>query len=127
MTYEEILAALKAKNPDALLLEPRDIYDPCIVDMTDAPDDHWPREPGFTVAVYMIYTLDPRTAAFFGTPYLAFTAPFTLFGVGRFLFLVSNRPNSESPTEEMLRDLPFLLNLAFWAVTVVAVIYVGQG
>lgn len=52
MTYEEILAALKAKNPDALLLEPRDIYDPCIVDMTDAPDDHWPREPGFTVAVY---------------------------------------------------------------------------
>ena len=52
MTYEEILSALEAKNPDALLLEPRDIYDPCIVDMTDAPDDHWPREPGFTVAVY---------------------------------------------------------------------------
>ncbi len=79
-----------------------------------------------TVGVYLIYTLDPRTAAFFGTPYLSLTAPFTFFGVMRFLFLVSNRPNSESPTEEMLRDVPFLLNLALWALTVVAVIYAGQ-
>ena len=67
MTYDEILAALEAKNPDALLLEPRDIYDPCIVDMTDAPDDHWPREPGFTVSVSLhlstVSSQSPRSCA----------------------------------------------------------------
>ena len=52
MTYEEILDALSNYNPDALLLEPRSVYDPCIVGMTDTPNDHWPREPGFVVAVY---------------------------------------------------------------------------
>ena len=52
MTYEEILEALSNYNPDALLLEPRSVYDPCIVGMTDTPEDQWPREPGFIVAVY---------------------------------------------------------------------------
>ena len=79
----------------------------------------------FTIALYVVYTLDPHTAAFFGTRYLVATAPFTVFGVWRFLHLVSNRPHAESPTDEMLRDLPFLLNLAFWGIAVVLVIYVG--
>lgn len=52
MTYQDILAALQAHNPDALLLEPREVYDPCIVGMTDRADDHWPREPGYMVVVY---------------------------------------------------------------------------
>lgn len=52
MTYKEILLALEAENPDALLLEPREMYDPCVVGMTDEARDHWPREPGFMVAVY---------------------------------------------------------------------------
>ena len=52
MTYLEILAALEKQNPDALLLEPREVYDSCLVDITDEPNDHWPREPGHLVAVY---------------------------------------------------------------------------
>lgn len=78
-----------------------------------------------TVAAYVLYTLDPHTRAFFGTEFLVATSPFTLLGVLRFLHLVRSRPHAESPTEEMLRDPPFLLNLALWAGAVLLVIYLG--
>ncbi len=46
MTYEILLRILNAKNPEALLLEPRNIYDPCVVDITNKPEDHWNRIKG---------------------------------------------------------------------------------
>lgn len=80
-----------------------------------------------TVATYIMYTLDPATEAFFQTNKLWWTAPFTLFGVIRFLMLVSGRAGrgrkAESPTQEMLSDVPFVLNLALWVAVVVAIIY----
>lgn len=78
-----------------------------------------------TIAIYVLYTLNPTTIEFFGTPYLAWSVPFAVFGVGRFFHLVRTRVDSESPTEVMLRDWPFLLNLAFWGVAVLAIIYVS--
>jgi hypothetical protein len=41
------------------------------------------------------------------------------------LRLVSNRKDADSPTEQMLRDIPFLVNLALWAVAVTAILYFG--
>lgn len=76
-----------------------------------------------TVGTYAVYTLDPNTRAFFGTNYLVFTTAFTLFGVLRFLALVRHRPHAESPTEEMLRDAPFLANIGMWTVAVFVLIY----
>lgn len=76
-----------------------------------------------TVGTYAVYTLDPNTRAFFGTNYLVFTTAFTLFGVLRFLALVRHRPHAESPTEEMLRDTPFLANIGMWTVAVFVLIY----
>ena len=82
---------------------------------------------GATVVTYIAYTIDPATCAFFNTRALWLTAPFTLFGILRFLFLVSGRAGkglkSESPTQEMLRDVPFVFNLLVWVVVVVAVVY----
>lgn len=76
-----------------------------------------------TTATYAAYTLDPATRATFATDYLVSTTAFTLFGVLRFLHLVRRDAKSDSPTEEMLRDKPFIANLLFWVVAVVAVIY----
>jgi decaprenyl-phosphate phosphoribosyltransferase len=80
-----------------------------------------------TAFTYIAYTLDSTTREFFHTPYLWLTAPFTLFGIFRFLMLVSGRAGrglrSESPTQEMLRDVPFMLNLFVWVVVVIAIIY----
>jgi decaprenyl-phosphate phosphoribosyltransferase len=80
-----------------------------------------------TVVSYALYTLDATTRAFFRSDYLWLTVPFTLFGIGRFLYLVSGRSGrglkAESPTQEMLRDVPFVLNLAIWGVVIVAIVY----
>lgn len=76
-----------------------------------------------TLVTYGTYTLDPHTANQLGTKWLILTTPFTAFGVLRFLHLVRGRPHAESPTEEMLRDKPFLANLFLWAGAVLAVIY----
>jgi len=78
-----------------------------------------------TTATYAVYTLDPVTRTTFGTRYLVLTTAFTLFGVLRFLHLVRRDGKSDSPTEEMLRDKPFIANLVLWVVAVIAVIYFG--
>jgi 4-hydroxybenzoate polyprenyltransferase len=76
---------------------------------------------------YLAWVLDPATRAAFNSNYLWLTAPFTVFGIIRFLFLVSGRAGrgvrAESPTQEMLRDVPFVLDVVLWIVIVVAIVY----
>jgi decaprenyl-phosphate phosphoribosyltransferase len=80
-----------------------------------------------TLCTYIAYTLDPATRAFVNSDYLWLTAPFVALALGRFLLLVSGRAGrgvrAESPTQEMLRDVPFVLILVLWVAVVVAVIY----
>src|SRR5690606_34875564 len=76
-----------------------------------------------TLVTYAAYTLDDHTRDMFGTDYLIVTTGFTVIGVLRFLHLVRGRPHAESPTEEMLRDAPFLINLLLWSTAVLVVIY----
>jgi 4-hydroxybenzoate polyprenyltransferase len=80
-----------------------------------------------TALMYVAYTLDPGTRAAFNSNYLWLTAPFTAFGIVRFLLLVAGRAGrgsrAESPTQEMLRDVPFVLNLVIWVAVVVAIVY----
>lgn len=49
---EELLDRLADLNPEALLLEPRVIYDGALVGITNEAEDEWEREPGHWVAVY---------------------------------------------------------------------------
>jgi len=76
-----------------------------------------------TCVAYVLYTLSPQTQVFFGTNRLLYTSPFAAFGVVRFLTLVSRKAKKDSPTDEMLRDVPFMANLAIWAAVTVAIIY----
>jgi 4-hydroxybenzoate polyprenyltransferase len=80
-----------------------------------------------TIGTYVAYTLDPDTRAFFHSDHLWLTAPFTCFGIIRFLYLVSGRAGkgrkAESPTQEMLSDVPFVLNLVLWVIVIVAIVY----
>ena len=82
---------------------------------------------GATAMTYVFYTLDQDTRTFFHTDLLWITVPFTAFGIARFLQLVNGRAGrglkAESPTQEMLRDVPFVLNLVLWVIVVVAIVY----
>jgi decaprenyl-phosphate phosphoribosyltransferase len=76
-----------------------------------------------TVAGYALYTRDPYTIEFFGTEQLVLTIPFCVVGIGRFLVLALGASGDESPTDAILRDWPFLVNIAAWGAAVVWVIY----
>jgi 4-hydroxybenzoate polyprenyltransferase len=78
-----------------------------------------------TVGTYVAYTLDAHTIETFGTEYLWITTGNTLFGMVRFVHLVRRKGDADSPTDAMLRDVPFLLNLVVWAIAIVAIIYFG--
>jgi 4-hydroxybenzoate polyprenyltransferase len=80
-----------------------------------------------TALTYVAYTLDPVTRTFFHSNWLWLTTPNVAFGIVRFLMLVNGRAGrglkAESPTQEMLKDVPFVLNLVVWAIIVVAIVY----
>ncbi len=76
-----------------------------------------------TIATYVVYTVDPRTRAFFRTDWLWPSTLFVVLGVGRFVQLVRSRPQAESPTQEMLKDGPFVLVVLLWTVLVMWVVY----
>ncbi len=76
-----------------------------------------------TLAAFTAYTLDEHTVAFFGTNRLVYSAPFVAIGIVRFLMLALWSPKDESPTEAMLKDPWFLLDLGAAAVTMLYVIY----
>lgn len=52
MTDIDTAALLARLSEGAMLLEPREFFDKALVDVTDKPCDHWPRESKLTVAVY---------------------------------------------------------------------------
>jgi decaprenyl-phosphate phosphoribosyltransferase len=76
-----------------------------------------------TTVAYVFYTQSPHTVAFFGTRQLLWTAPFCALGIARFLHLVTRHGEADSPTDAILRDLPFMANLALWGIVVLIIIY----
>lgn len=75
-----------------------------------------------TVIVYVIWTRDPMTMAKFG-PDLAYTIPFVCYGVFRYLYIVHRKQLGGDPTRVFLTDVPLIINLMLWALTVGMVLY----
>ena len=76
-----------------------------------------------TVLGFLAYSLSDHAYTQFQTHGLAWTLPFILFGLWRFIHLVNSPGVADSPTEAMIRDVPFLLNLFAWGAAVMGVIY----
>jgi decaprenyl-phosphate phosphoribosyltransferase len=76
-----------------------------------------------TVAAYVAYTVDARTVGVFGTDHLVYSSPFVALALVRFLYLALWRPTDDSPTEAMLKDPWFLLDLAAAVATILYIIY----
>lgn len=76
-----------------------------------------------TVIAYVFYTQSYHALTFFGTRRLILTAPFVGFAVFRFIWITQVKSDSESPTDSMLRDAPFMISLLGYAMAIVAIIY----
>ena len=73
-------------------------------------------------SVYL-WALCKWTMEFFHSRRLWWTSGFVVAAIWRFMVLVRSRPTAESPTQEMLRDVPFVTNLFVWGAVVVAIVY----
>jgi hypothetical protein len=45
------------------------------------------------------------------------------FGIWRFNRLTERQEDKKSPTDLMLYDMPFMTNMAIWAILIVSIIY----
>ncbi len=68
-----------------------------------------------TVAAYAGYCFSPATAEMFKTGLLPWTIPSCIIGVARFYELATRDDRLASPTEQIVRDLPFVANFALWS------------
>jgi 4-hydroxybenzoate polyprenyltransferase len=76
---------------------------------------------------YTFYTLSPETVGKFRTDRLAWTVPFVLYGIFRYLYLVHQKEQGGSPSDVLLTDRPLLVNVALWAFAVIVIIYTAPG
>ena len=71
---------------------------------------------------YFLYTRAEHTVRFFGTTNMVYTVVFAAFGLWRFYRLVQ-APRGDSPTDEMLKDAPFMVNVVMWIGAICFIIY----
>lgn len=77
-----------------------------------------------TVVCYALYTLWPDTVEKFGSQKLGFTIPFVIFGLFRYLDLVYRHEKGGRPERILLTDLPLMVNLALYGLSVLIVLFV---
>ncbi|MGH7814787.1 MAG: decaprenyl-phosphate phosphoribosyltransferase [Candidatus Binataceae bacterium] len=82
---------------------------------------------GATLVGYMVYTASPEVAAKLHTPYLYLTAPFVVFGILRYLYLVEERGGGGDPAYALLHDPPLMVAVALWILTDVLLLYFLPG
>jgi len=75
------------------------------------------------VVSYALYAVAPETVAKYHTQGLIYTIPLVLFGIFRYLYLMYQQPGERNPTETILRDPPFLINILLWGLAVIVIVY----
>lgn len=76
---------------------------------------------GATMISYALYTLWPETVERFGTRKLGFTIPFVIFGLFRYVDNVYRKDLGGRPEQILLTDRVLLIDIALYALTVVAI------
>jgi len=79
------------------------------------------------LTAYAFYTLAPDTVEKYRTDRLAWTIPFVIYGIFRYLYLVHRREQGGSPSDVLLTDRPLLVAVFLWAAVVVAIVYTAPG
>lgn len=76
-----------------------------------------------SVVSYALYAVAPETVEKYHTQNLVYTIPMVLFGIFRYLYLMYQQPGERNPTEAILGDPPFLVNLGLWGLAVLWIVY----
>jgi len=69
-----------------------------------------------------LFTILPRT--FTSTKWLMITVPIVIYGVMRYLQLVYEKNQGESPDRVLLEDRPLLASAVLWGIAVMVILYI---
>jgi len=75
------------------------------------------------VVMYMLYSFSAEVSQKLGTENLFLTVPFVVYGIFRYLYLIHKEEKGGSPTKVLISDMPILINVILWIITVVIVLY----
>jgi 4-hydroxybenzoate polyprenyltransferase len=106
--HELILLSERASNHRPVLEE----YSPAFLDQMVAI------VTSGTVISYALWT-----TVGFHKRNMVYTLPFVLYGIFRYLYIVYQKREGGSPESELLRDIPLLVNIFLWLVTVLILLY----
>jgi 4-hydroxybenzoate polyprenyltransferase len=83
---------------------------------------------GCAIITYAMYTVDEDTATKFGADNkLVWTVPFVVFGLFRYILMVTRKEAGGSPTRVLLGgDAIFVINGLLWAVAVLGCLFVAR-
>jgi len=70
-----------------------------------------------TMMSYILYTISR------GTSGLIYSAPFVLYGIFRYLYLIHQKEGGGSPTMTLLTDKPLIINGILWVAYVILVLH----
>ena len=76
-----------------------------------------------TLLSYSLYCIWPETVRNFGTENLIYTIPFVFYGLGRYLYLVTERDGGADPSEMLIADRGILATVVLWFVAVFVILY----
>lgn len=81
---------------------------------------------GATLISYVLYTMWDSTVERFGSDNLKYTVPFVLYGLFRYLYRIYRHEEGGQPEATLFRDVPMLVNLALYAISVLVIIYLNR-
>jgi len=76
-----------------------------------------------TLLSYALYTTDAETVTKFGGKQLIVTLPFVMYGLFRYLALVSQDQAAGDPSLALVRDKPLVATVVLWSLVVVVLLY----
>lgn len=79
-------------------------------------------QPPVAASNFLLTDFLPRTLAN-TSKLLMITVPFVIYGVMRYLYIIYEKKEGESPERVLLSDIPLLATVSAWGITIIVVIY----
>ncbi len=79
-----------------------------------------------TVLAYFLYAFSEQTSRKFPSHLMPLTLPFVIYGLFRYLYLLYRRSEGEEPEALLVKDVPLLLDVILWGMTVVLISVLGN-
>jgi 4-hydroxybenzoate polyprenyltransferase len=80
---------------------------------------------GLAIACFLLYAMDARTVARFGTGNLVYTSPLVIYCIFR-LSALMQKGRFSGPVQLICRDLPFQISFVLWVLLSIGIIYAGR-